>query len=229
MDGAKQGANVTGNSIQIKCSITGLIFALAVSLSFGAGPESKSPDSLRAAVANDWPHNIKTAASKNVKIAQAEKEGLPARDTADQPIEITSKKVVAKKTTNGQEIVFEGSVQAKQGNVILTCDRLIVIYDQKKGSDLPDGNKKNPKDLKESGVFKSATALGNVKVVQNETKAIAGKAVFDSIKKTITLTESPKIWRGQDWGTASVITIFINENQVETEGDNKFVINPQRM
>jgi lipopolysaccharide transport protein LptA len=222
MDRAKQGANVTGNSIQIKCSITGLIFALAVSLSFAAGPESKSPDSVR-------PHNIKTAASKNVKIAQAEKEGLPARDTADQPIEITSKKVVAKKTTNGQEIVFEGSVQAKQGNVILTCDRLIVIYDQKKGSDLPDGNKRNPKDLKESGVFKSATALGNVKVVQNETKAIAGKAFFDSIKKTITLTESPKIWRGQDWGTASVITIFINENQVETEGDNKFVINPQRM
>jgi lipopolysaccharide export system protein LptA len=68
-----------------------------------------------------------------------------------------------------------------------------------------------------------------VKVVQNDTRAVAGKAVFDGTKKTITLTDNPKIWRGLDWGTASVIVIYINENQVETEGDNKFVINPQKM
>ncbi len=220
---ARQGADVRGNGILINFWIVGLIIALVPGLSSAlAESESKSNKRLVSRSATNSGH---------LKVVQAEKEVLPSGEASDQPIEITSKKVIAKKTANGQEIVFEANVQAKQDNFILTCDRLIVIYDQKKknGQESQDWPKKNSKDLKESGVFKSATALGNVKVVHNETKAVAGKAVFDSVKKTITLTENPKIWRGLDWGTASIITIYLNENRVETEGDNKFVINPQKM
>jgi lipopolysaccharide export system protein LptA len=177
------------------------------------------------------------SASGGVRMmVQGEREGVPLGETSDQPIDITAKKVIAKKTSNGQEFVFEGSVCAKQGNLTLTCDQLTVLYEPKikNGSTQEDQPKKpgNPKDLKGDSVFKTATASGNVKVTQNELKATAGKAVFDNVRKTITLNDSPKVWKGQDWMVAPTIVVYINEKRMETlpasGGDNgvKFLINP---
>ncbi len=169
-------------------------------------------------------------------MVQGEREGVPLGETSDQPIDITAKKVIAKKTSNGQEFAFEGNVTAKQGNLTLMCDRLEVLYEPRKkdGSTPEDQQKKppNPKDLRDPSVFKNATALGNVKVTQNELKATAGKAVFDNVRKTITLSDGPKVWKGQDWMVAPTIVVYINENRMETlpasGGDNgvKFLINP---
>lgn len=171
-------------------------------------------------------------------MVQGEREGVPLGETSDQPIDITAKKVIAKKTSSGQEFIFEGSVYAKQGNLTLTCDQLTVLYEPRKkdgATEQEDRTKKLPKDLKESSVFKSATALGNVKVTQNELKATAGRAVFDNVRKTITLYDNPKVWKGQDWMVAPTIVVYINENRMETlpasGGENgvKFTINPGTM
>ncbi len=169
-------------------------------------------------------------------VAQGEREGGPLGETSDQPIDITSNKVTAKKTANGQEFAFEGNVKVRQGNLMMTCDRLTVLYEPKKknGSGPEDQQKRpaNPKDLKEASVFKHATALGNVNVTQNEIKATAGRAVFDNLRKTITLSDGPQIWKGQDWMVAPKIVFYINENRMEAvqdEGERngvKFKINP---
>lgn len=197
------------------CSVAGLIVALALTCSAAvAQSESRAKKSSRDA--REAGTFRSATAPGNLNGFQTEKEGNPQLEASDQPIDINAKKVVARKTSSGQEITFEGSVKAKQGNVILTCDRLVVIYEKKKdGSEPQDRSKKNPKELKEASVFKSATASGNVKVVQNEKVALAGKAVFDSARKTITLTENPKVWVGPDSMTASAIVIYVDEDRVE--------------
>ncbi|MBI5250762.1 MAG: hypothetical protein HY912_14825 [Desulfomonile tiedjei] len=214
-----------GKSFLIKYSATGLIIALLLSFSATAAEnenKSKRPN-------RDSGVFKSATASGSVKVAQAEKDAVSLGEISDQPIDINAKKVTAKKTQNGQEITFEGNVTAKQGNVTLTCDRLIVLYDQKKknGSEPQDRPKKNPKDLQGSSVFKSAIASGNVKVVQNELMAVAGKALFESAKKTITLSESPKIWMGPDWMVAHTIVIYIDENRAEMD-NGRGSINPKR-
>jgi lipopolysaccharide export system protein LptA len=204
-----------------------------------AGAESGDRSKKIARNVKESSFSKSASASDGVRMmVQGEREGVPLGETSDQPIDITAKKVIAKKTSNGQEFIFEGSVCAKQGNLTLTCDQLTVLYEPRKkdGSPEPeDRSKKLPKDLKESSVFKNATALGNVKVTQNELKAAAGKAVFDNVRKTITLSDGPKVWKGQDWMVAPTIVVYINENRMETlpasGGDNgvKFLINPGTM
>lgn len=150
-------------------------------------------------------------------------ETLPS-ETSDQPMEIKSMKLTAKKTPTGQELVFEGRVTVTQGNLVLTCDRLVVIYDQKTKtvSAEIDRKGKNPvMDQKDPGTLKSAIAYGNVKVVQNELMAVAGKGIFDNLKKTITLTEGPRLSRGKDWVTANTIVIHVSDNSMEMIGEEK--------
>jgi lipopolysaccharide export system protein LptA len=151
---------------------------------------------------------------------KAGSEGLLS-DKSDQPMDIKSMKLTAKKIPTGQELVFEGKVNVKQDKAVLTCDRFIVLYDQKtrNGSDDTERKSKNPlKDQKDSGTLKSAIAYGNVKVVQNDLMAMAGKAVFDNIKKTITLSEGPRLSRGDDWIVANTIIIYVNDNRIELVG-----------
>jgi lipopolysaccharide export system protein LptA len=65
-----------------------------------------------------------------------------------------------------------------------------------------------------SGI-KSITATGNVKIAQEERMAVAGKALFDNAKRTITLTEGPKLWQGPDMLMAHTIIVYLDENRVE--------------
>lgn len=90
---------------------------------------------------------------------------------------------------------------------------------------------KLPADMQMSGM-RSMTATGNVKVVQNERMAVAGQAVFDNVNRTITLTESPRIWQGSDVVQAHKIIIYLDENRTEFSGKEgeaiTVLINPNK-
>lgn len=81
-----------------------------------------------------------------------------------------------------------------------------------------DRAKKPPSDLQMVSGMRSMTATGNVKVVQNERMAIAGQAIFDNVKRTITLTENPRLWQGADVAEARTIIIYLDENRSELLG-----------
>jgi lipopolysaccharide export system protein LptA len=154
---------------------------------------------------------------------------------SDQPMEITSKKLSAKNTPNGKEVTFEGNVEVKQGDVALTCDHLVIVYDEKTGAGTAEKRvKKLPKALENASQIKSITASGNVKIVQNERMAVAGKALYDNVKRTITLTEAPRLWQGKDMLVADTIIIYLDENRSELLGGKgkekaiKAIINPDK-
>ncbi|MGC8657818.1 MAG: LptA/OstA family protein [Desulfomonilaceae bacterium] len=151
---------------------------------------------------------------------------VSAGGPSDQPINITSKRFSAKNIPGGKEVTFEGTVKVQQGDLILTCDRLIIIYDDKMATS-HSGSARNPstKELQTPSGVKSITALGNVKITQNDRMAVAGKAIFDNVKRTITLTEGPpRLWQGPDVLAAQTIIIYLDENRSELLGGEESMI-----
>jgi lipopolysaccharide export system protein LptA len=164
--------------------------------------------------------------------AGANSEYLSLGKGSDQPIDITSTKFTARNIANGKEATFEGNVKVNQGDVTLSCDQLVLVYDEKSGDRTGDGRlKKLAKKLENVSQIKSITASGNVKIVQNERMAVAGKALYDNAKRTITLTEGPRLWQGADVMVANTIIIYLDENRVDSLGGEnpiKFKINPEQ-
>jgi lipopolysaccharide export system protein LptA len=163
--------------------------------------------------------------------AYAQNGYLSLSQSSQEPIDITAKKFTARNIPDGKENIFEGAVKVVQDDVTLTCDKLVIVYNEKKGAaPTESGNRKLPKDWQTAGNIKSITASGNVKIVQNERMATAGKALYDNVKRTITLTESPRIWQGRDAGIADTIIMYLDENRSEFRGGDaspiKFTINP---
>ena len=165
--------------------------------------------------------------------AGANNEYLSLGKGSDQPIDITSTKFTARNIPNGKEATFEGNVKVNQGDVTLSCDQLVLVYDEKAGARTGEGRvKKLSKKLENVSQIKSITASGNVKIVQNERMAVAGKALYDNAKRTITLTEGPRLWQGADVMVAKTIIVYLDENRVDSQGGDenpiKFKINPEQ-
>lgn len=122
------------------------------------------------------------------------------------------------------EIVWEGNVRVKQGDVSMTCDRLVALCDDKGGGPSSEKRPTKPANAALAVVreddIRSITAAGNVKIVQNERMATAGKAEFDRAKRTITLTEGPpKLWHGENALEADRIVIHLDEDRTELTSD----------
>jgi lipopolysaccharide export system protein LptA len=164
--------------------------------------------------------------------AGASNQPFPLGKGSDQPMDVTSKKFTARNIPDGKEATFEGNVKVNQGDVTLSCDQLVLVYDEKVGASTGEGrSKKLAKKLENVSQIKSITASGNVKIVQNERMAVAGKALYDNAKRTITLTEGPRLWQGADVMVANTIIIYLDENRVDSLGGEnpiKFKINPEQ-
>jgi lipopolysaccharide transport protein LptA len=146
--------------------------------------------------------------------ASAQNEFL-SLEGSNQPIDIKAKKVTVRNIPNGQETVFEGTVRVKQANVVMNCDRLVVTRDDKKAAGSPEKPAKKPSKEAAASLndIRSITASGNVKIGQEERTALAGKAVFDNVNRTITLSETPRLWQGGDMMEAETIIIYLDENR----------------
>jgi lipopolysaccharide export system protein LptA len=135
----------------------------------------------------------------------------PPKFGSDQPIQIKSNELSS--DASGKVATFNGSVVARQGDVTIYCDRLIVHY-----------------AAKERDISK-VEALGNVRVVQGNRQAQAGRAQFDNQAGTIILEDNPRVNQGNDTVTGKVITFYLNEQKsVVTGGADKrveAVINPK--
>jgi len=147
----------------------------------------------------------------------------------DKPLRITAKKAPVKLVPGGGEVTFEGLVRVQQGDVTMTCDKLVVVFDDEKGGS-KDQAKKLAINLQTASSIRSITASGNVALMQSERKVLAGKAFYDKNKRTITLTDGPKLWQGPDKAIADTIIIYLDENRSELLGRKdkpiKMDINP---
>ncbi|MCA1959764.1 MAG: LptA/OstA family protein [Desulfomonile sp.] len=153
--------------------------------------------------------------------AAAVAQGLNLKNAglgSDQPISLLSGKAVTRNVPDGIEVTFERDVKLTQGNATITCERLVIVYDERR-SKTSNPNGKNSKDLPSSESIRSMVFSGNVKLVQGESVVTAGKAMYDNVKRTLTLTDRPRLSKGRDSAAADTIIFYLDENRSELLGN----------
>lgn len=136
------------------------------------------------------------------------------KDRSNLPITVKSNEMTA--DNKGKTAVFSGRVIAKQGDVTIYSDKLIVSY-----ADI-------------SGEVDKVEAVGNVRILQSNRTGIAERAVYDSHDGRIVLTGSPRVEQGSDRISGKIITYYLDDEKsdVTSGGDPKArveaVINPAR-
>ena len=113
------------------------------------------------------------------------------------PIDITSDTVEADQKQN--TATFKGNVVAKQEDVTLYANTLLIIYD-------PDTKK-----------LKEIIATGNVKVVQMERRATGQKVTFDQDKNKVVLDGDAVVREGTNVIRGERITFYVEEERSVVE------------
>jgi len=119
--------------------------------------------------------------------------------TSREPLKIKSDTLHAdneKKTA-----VFEGKVVARQGDLTMYSDRLVISY-------TADGRE-----------LSRAEAFGNVRILQGTRQGTGDHAVYEPKDARILLDGSPRVTQGDDVVTGKLITYYVNEQKsVVTSG-----------
>ncbi|MBE0618123.1 MAG: lipopolysaccharide transport periplasmic protein LptA [Proteobacteria bacterium] len=125
-------------------------------------------------------------------------DGVPLWSTGSEPLQVDSRSLEAR-GAEGQ-VVFEGDVVARQGDLVLQADRLEVTMDS------------------ETRELRSVVARGKVRIQKAEIVATAAEATYDAATGVVVLTGEPKVWRERDVVAGDRITLFLAENRSVVEG-----------
>ena len=144
--------------------------------------------------------------------AQSTPASGAAKNRSTLPITVKSNEMNADNTA--KSAVFSGKVVAKQGDVTIFSDKLIVSYAEKGGD------------------VEKIEAFGNVRIVQLNRTGFSDQAVYESSSGRIVMTGSPRVVQGDDSIRGKVITYYVDDEKsyVTSDGDPKArveaVINP---
>lgn len=134
------------------------------------------------------------------------------KDRSTLPITVKSNEMTA--DNKGKTAIFSGKVVAKQGDITIFADKLVVNYADKNGD------------------VDKVEALGTVRIIQQNRTGFADQAVYDSRNGRIILTGTPRVVQGGDSISGKVITYYVDDDKsdVSSGGDPKArveaVINP---
>jgi lipopolysaccharide export system protein LptA len=127
-----------------------------------------------------------------------------AQPARKEPLKIKSDTLL---TDNQQKTAtFEGKVVARQADMTLYADRVVVSY-------TGDGKE-----------LSKVEAFGNVRILQENREATGAHAVYEPKEARIILDGNPKVTQGEDVVTGKVITYYVNEQRsVVTSGPKQRV------
>lgn len=134
------------------------------------------------------------------------------KDRSNLPITVKSNEMTA--DNKGKTAVFTGKVVARQGDITIYSDKLIVGYADKNSE------------------VDKIEAHGNVRIVQLNRTGFADHALYESRNGRIVLTGTPRVVQGGDSVSGKVITYYLDDDksEVSSGGDPKSrveaVINP---
>ena len=114
------------------------------------------------------------------------------------PIDITSDTVEANQKQN--TLTFKGNVIAKQEDITLYANTLVIYYDQ------------------ETKKLKQIIATGNVKVVQLERRATSKKATFHQDDNKVVLDGEAVVREGENVIRGERIIYYVDEERSVVEG-----------
>ena len=142
-------------------------------------------------------------------LAFAQKDQFPQPSAL--PIEVTAQQLEADQEQ--RQAIFSGEVIAKQGDITLYCDKLVVY------------------SLEEQDQVDRLEAFGNVRVIQLDRTATADRAIYRQQQGTLMLYGNAEVYQGQNKVTGNEITVYLQENRsVVKSGESgrvKAVLFPQ--
>lgn len=123
------------------------------------------------------------------------------------PVEITADKLEV--TKQNQSAVFSGNVEAKQGNITIKSDKMMVYYTENKG-----------KGTGGSSVSKVETT-GNVILSTPDEKATSNIGIFEVAKNTIELSGNVVLTRGKNMvkGDKLLYNLTTGQSQLVSAAD----------
>ena len=114
-------------------------------------------------------------------------------ERSENPIYIKSDQLLT--DTQNHMATFSGKVTARQGELALYADRIVVHYSAKGGN------------------VERVDCTGTVRVVQKNRTGTAGNAVYDNTLGKIVLTVNPKVYQGEDMISGSEITYYLADQK----------------
>jgi lipopolysaccharide export system protein LptA len=126
----------------------------------------------------------------------------------DIPIQIEANHMLSVEKTNS--VQFSGDVDAKQGNVRIRCDEMVVYYTQA-------GKITGNADNKSQQVDK-LTCDGNVEVTKEDWLGSSQKMLYLKKVRQVILTGKAKAWQGQNMVTGDKIVYYLDQGRSEVVG-----------
>ncbi len=122
----------------------------------------------------------------------------------DQPIQIKSSELSTDSASS--TATFSGKVVARQGDVTIYCNKLVIYYSDK-----------------EKEVDK-VEAFGNVRIIQGNRTGQAGHALYENKAGKIILDENPRVYQGEDFVAGDTITYFLDTQRSVVTGGSSGVV-----
>lgn len=119
----------------------------------------------------------------------------------NQPLEITAQQLEV--LQQQRQSIFTGDVVAKQGDMTLYADKLIVFLH------------------KDQDQIERLDAIGGVRVVQLDRIATAEKAVFHQVEEVLVLSGNAEVVQGKNKVSGDEITLYIKENRTLIKSSKK--------
>lgn len=119
--------------------------------------------------------------------------GKVGGDRNAQPLKIKANELVT--DNNNRTSTFVGKVSARQGDMTIYSDKLVINYSEKDQE------------------VEKVEAFGNVRILQGNRQALAGHAFYDNKAGKIILDTAPKVYQGDDVISGNVITYFVEEQK----------------
>ena len=126
-------------------------------------------------------------------------------NSSKEPIHVKSDELEFDYEAN--RVVYRGTVNVVQGDVTIDCRELVV--------NLARGGAKDDLQLQE------VVAIGDVVITQGQRKATGGRAVFDQVKRQVTLLEDPMLRDGPNEVAGERIVVYLDENRSVVESSPK--------
>lgn len=126
----------------------------------------------------------------------------------DPPISIEADKMSSTEKTNS--VLFEGDVDARQGDTRIRSDQMTVFYTQQ------DAKKKN--DEKVTQQVEKLVCEGNVEITRGEWLGTSKKSIYLSDKRQFILMGDAKAWQGQNMVSGEKIIYYLDEERSEVIG-----------
>jgi lipopolysaccharide export system protein LptA len=130
-----------------------------------------------------------TVTSPLTALASAE----PVR--SNEPIRIKSDELFT--DNNRKMATFTGNVVARQGDMTIYADKLVVSYSE------------------ENGAISTAEVTGNVRIVQGNRRAQSAHGIYDAKLARITLDGNPRVFQGNDTVSGKQIIYYLDEERSE--------------